>query len=170
MTSDYPTPNSWLDVWANQSFAVGTTSAQDFGNYDFVESASSTVQQLGSMSMKKVTTNDVTQYWWGVSTSLFMSVNPGPGNVIQQYMQLKGQDVANPDNMLNFYCRYSWASGDQLNPPTSTTSSQFVYPKDCGSNDLSSSTANTMSTFIGNMVPYGSRRECPNWSPKSNFY
>ena len=42
-TEAYPTPNSWLDVWANQSFAVGTTSAKDFGTYDFIESASSTV-------------------------------------------------------------------------------------------------------------------------------
>jgi hypothetical protein len=79
----YPPTNDWTDVWAAQSFAINTTASADLGSLEFTGAKSSTIQQLGLISTKKVTTNEVTQYWWGLNTSFFSSVSPSIGNILQ---------------------------------------------------------------------------------------
>jgi hypothetical protein len=56
----YPTIKDWTEVWAAQSFAVNTTASADLSSYTFQGGKSSTIQQLGLISTKKVTTNEVT--------------------------------------------------------------------------------------------------------------
>lgn len=62
-----------------------------------------------------------------------------------------------------------WTAASATSPPTDPNDSRFVYVKDCGTNDMTASTARTLPTFVGNKVNYEGKR-CPNVVPRSNFY
>lgn len=112
------------------------------------------------MSTIKATTRGVTQFWWGYTTQVNMSKKLEQNNLIQQFMSIKGQDVANPDNTyLNFWC---WANKDTTGAP------RLVETRDCGENDITktiyhSSDEATVSDIAGDNVPYTGARRCPHY-------
>jgi hypothetical protein len=59
------------------------------------------------MSIKKATTNNTLQLWWGFGLQLNTLVNPASNSVITQYLILKGQDFSDSTKLLNFQCKTS---------------------------------------------------------------
>lgn len=88
--SGVPPVQDWTEIWKKQAFATGTTYSEMNNIMEFENYSAKKMYQEGIMSSKKVTTNDVTQYWWGYTTQVNMVDSLTDTQVLTQYLITQG--------------------------------------------------------------------------------
>lgn len=105
------------------------------------------------MGTKKVTTAGSSQYWWGYATQVNYVGTLG-SNHIEQFVIIKGQETASSDSLIQFYCNFNQAPGNNTNLMTS----------DCPRSD-NSALANPVEPMPGR-----TNSSCSAVTPNSNFF
>ena len=80
--ANYPETRDWVDVWkATENISVPTESASVWNPITFtIQEPGGNYNSFGTMSAIKQYDGTQTQYWWGYSTQVNVSVAPSAGN------------------------------------------------------------------------------------------
>lgn len=104
--TNFPVTRTWLDKWETNVVSLETEFGLTLNDYSFtIASVNNSYGMQGNMSVKKQVKNGQTVYWWGYSTQLNFKTALTQGAVLQNWMQIYGQDKAKPTNFMNFMCQ-----------------------------------------------------------------
>lgn len=174
-----PTTVDWHQQWIQQDINYDTELAQNINVVNFtIEAAGGSRNAQGLMytkkQLKKTEKGESTVFWWGYTTQVNFGTELDDGNVLKQFMTLKGLDPKFKNTQLNFYCTYEAKYSVTRSGKTETIAAKSSTQRDCGDNEVATLFSADKGTFleaVGNFGEYKKTKVCPDatWNQSSNF-